>query len=709
MIMAERDDSEGNKLREKAEAVVRGGIAEIEAKSPQEIKTILHELQVYKVELEMQNDELWRAQQELEASRDRFFWLFNQAPFGYLTLDGVGMIHQVNQTLADMLGADISWLQKKPFVLWIDPRDRDAFLSRFKSFFRQPESKRLELRLLSRSRSLLHACMEGRLLKFPLPLSREAGQEPLLLLTVSDTTERRRAQEALTASEGLLKLILESTAEGILCVDEKGRVVHRNRRFSEMWRIGPELVDARNDESLLQHVAEQLEDSAGFLDSVRSLYQSKEERLDTLTFKDGRVFERYTCPLAENELVSGRLWSFRDITEMRKLENQYRQAQKLEAVGQLAGGVAHDFNNLLQVITGYVDLALAGLDEDGGIRSRLERVRGAATRASTLVRQLLTFSRRQAMQMERIHVNDVIANFLRMLSRVLGEHIQLEFRPGVDVSPILGDTGQIELVLMNLAVNARDAMPDGGRITIETKNIRADHEFRVEHPWAVDADYVQMTFSDTGAGVPFELQDRIFEPFFTTKPIGKGTGLGLATVYGIIRQHDGSIHLGRKAGPGAVFKIHFPVLRSKEGNAHMVSTRSHLSADGSSDVSPGCGTILVAEDDPLVREMAVQILESAGYRTIVARDGIEAQEMFSQHAENVDLAFLDVVMPGASGRVVSEYIRSINPQIPILYCTGYDFNTLSTASFNGEDVQLIHKPYDRERLLRSVRSILVPP
>jgi nitrogen-specific signal transduction histidine kinase len=413
--------------------------------------------------------------------------------------------------------------------------------------------------------------------------------------------------------------------------------------------------------------------------------------------------------LAENELVSGRLWSFRDITEMRKLENQYRQAQKLEAVGQLAGGVAHDFNNLLQVITGYVDLALAGLEEDGAIRSRLERVRGAAARASTLVRQLLTFSRRQTMQMERIHVNDVISNFLKMLSRVLGEHIQVEFRPGADVSPILGDAGQIELVLMNLAVNARDAMPDGGRITIETKNLRADQEFREEHPWAVDADYVEMTFSDTGGGVPLELQERIFEPFFTTKPIGKGTGLGLATVYGIIRQHDGSIHLSRNSGPGAVFNVYFPVSRSEEGNAHTVSSRTHVSADGPSGASPGCGTILVAEDDPLVREMAVQILETAGYRTIVARDGIEAQEMFLQHAENVDLAFLEVVMPGASGRVVSEYIRSINPQIPILYCTGYDFNTLSTASFTGEDVQLIHKPYDRERLLRSVRSILVPP
>jgi PAS domain S-box-containing protein len=704
--MSDRTYSERKTLRQRAEAVVRGEIADIAARTPEEIRGIIHELQVYRVELEMQNEELRRAQQELEISRDRFFWLFNQAPIGYLTLDGVGMIHQVNQTLADMLRVDISELQNKSFSSWIAPAHRDAFLSRFKSFFKRPESKRIEVSLLRSNGSTLHARLEGRLMKSPLPLAREKDGQPLLLLTVSDVTERRKAQEALAASEELLKLILESTAEGILCADKSGRVIHRNRRFDEMWRVGPEYSDTTDVESLLLHLAEQLEDSEEFLDSVRTLYQSKEQRLDVLKFKDGRVFERYSCPLADHVQVSGRLWSFRDVTEMRKLENQYLQAQRMEAVGQLAGGVAHDFNNLLQVITGYVDLALAGLTEDDALRSRLERVRGAASRATTLVRQLLTFSRRQSMVMERIHVNSVIVNVMGMLRRVLGEHITVDFRPGENVSAILGDAGQIELVLMNLAVNARDAMPDGGRITIETRELEADQTFRREHPWALAQNYVQLRFSDTGEGVPPELQERIFEPFFTTKDIGKGTGLGLATVYGIMRQHDGAIDLERHDGGGAVFNVYFPAMRSADGQAGKAAATGCSESDNHGGGGPGSGMILIAEDDASVREMAVQILESAGYRTLAARDGVEAQEMFLQHRENVDLAFLDVVMPRASGRAVSEYIRSINPRVPVLFCTGYDFNILNSTSANGGPFHVIRKPFDQEHLLRSVRDIL---
>ena len=704
--MSREEDRAKLSLRQRAEGIVREEDSMIEARPPKEIRALIHELQVHQVELEMQNEELRRTQHELEISRDRFFWLFNRAPLGYVTLDAAGIVHQVNQTLADMLGAEIAEIQNKPFSNWIVPRDRDIFLARYKAIFRSPESKHLEVDLLGRRRKGLHASLKGRRLEFPLPLAREGDTERLLLLAVSDVTERRKAQDALMASERLLKVILESTADGILCVDDEGRAIHGNRKFFEMWKLPGDATGTEDQEHWLLRAADQLEDPDGYARVVQELAESREERAGTVTFKDGRVFEWTSCPLANDEGISGRLWSFRDVTAIRKLEVQYRQAQKMEAVGQLAGGVAHDFNNLLQVIAGYVELALLGLEEDHAVRPRLDRVRAAVVRATALVRQLLAFSRRQSMQMQRLDINEVVGNLLGMLRRVLGEHIEIVFHPDEAVRPIHGDPGQLELVLMNLAVNARDAMPEGGRIVIETGSVRADEGFRMAHSWAVAAEYVIMSVQDTGSGIPLELREHIFEPFFTTKGIGKGTGLGLSTAYGIIKQHEGAILLGDSGDGGASFHIYLPVAEDSGEAAGRLALEEPGGVGSTVHAERAAGTILVAEDDQLVREMAVHILEAAGYRTIVARDGLEAREIFLQYADQLDLAFLDVVMPKGSGKAVGELIRSVNPRVPVLLCTGYDFNILGEPLGHGEHFEVIRKPYTPESLLRSIRGIL---
>ncbi len=704
--MSRDDDVSKRSLRERAEGAVKSHGARTDLMTPEAMRGIIHELQVHQIELEMQNEELRRAQHDLEVSRDRFFWLFNHAPVGYLTLDESGIVHQANQTLADMLGVGVIEIQGKPFIRWMDPRDADIFLARFRAIFRQPEAKWLEVALLTRPRRRLYASLEGRQLEFPLPLREERSGKRLLLLAVRDVTERRRAQEALVASERLLKVILESTADGILCVDAEGRAMQSNVTFAEMWRLPREEVDGVLDRALFSSVADQLDDPLGFLRAVQEQARSGEEQSGSLSFLDGRILEWYGRPLAQDQRVAGSLWSFRDVTAMRRLEAQYRQAQKMEAVGQLAGGVAHDFNNLLQVITGYVELALMELAEDHGARPRLERVRGAAARATALVRQLLAFSRRQSMRMQRVDVNEVIGNVLGMLRRVLGEHIEIVFRADAAVGPIHGDPGQIELVLMNLAVNSRDAMPEGGRITIDTQRVVVGPDFRRENEWATAAEYVLMSVSDTGTGISEELREHIFEPFFTTKGIGKGTGLGLATAYGIIKQHDGAIVLGRGDGPGAVFHVYLPVMSGERGSESGASMKTCHGAPPGAGGPLSVGTILVAEDDELVREMAVQILESAGYRTIVARDGQEARQKFREHADQVDLAFLDVVMPNGSGRAVGDYIHSLNPRIPVLLCTGYDFSILGEAATRTAPFDVIRKPYDRDRLLRCIRDIL---
>jgi PAS domain S-box-containing protein len=395
-----------------------------------------------------------------------------------------------------------------------------------------------------------------------------------------------------------------------------------------------------------------------------------------------------------------------DITERKRLEEEHRlleaqlrQAQKMEAVGQLAGGVAHDFNNLLYVITGYADMMLDDLPPDGHLHNNMKEIMEAAQRATTLVRQLLLFSRREAMQMKVLNLNVLISELIKMLRRVIGEHITLEFLPGFELMSNYGDPGQLEQVLMNLCVNARDAMPSGGRIVIETENISLDAEYCRYHSWAKEGDYVLLKVSDTGCGIPAEIQDHIFEPFFTTKDVGKGTGLGLAAVYGIVRSHQGTIRVYSEPGQGAVFKIYLPA----EQNSLAPLNGEKESAV---PVSGGRETILVAEDEESVRNMIVHILKKVGYQVLSAKDGEEAIGLFEKHSAEIDLALLDVIMPKMGGQQVYERLRVIRPDIPIIFSTGYSRGILNSHTFPDERYNVIQKPVSPTALLRKIREVL---
>ncbi|MBF0469596.1 MAG: response regulator, partial [Desulfamplus sp.] len=364
--------------------------------------------------------------------------------------------------------------------------------------------------------------------------------------------------------------------------------------------------------------------------------------------------------LREAELRRGKT---RAEEEQKNLENQLRQAQKMEAVGQLAGGVAHDFNNLLFVITGCTELIKDDIPPDSPIQEDLNMIMAAASKATTLVRQLLLFSRRSAMKPVIIDLNGLVNNLIKMIRRIIGEHISLEVQPGSDLKSICVDPGQMEQVITNLCVNARDAMPEGGKIIIETENIYIDDEFKEYHLWARKGDFVLMTISDTGCGMPHAIQQRIFEPFFTTKEVGKGTGMGLAAVYGIVKSHDGMIHLYSEPGSGTVFKIYIPAVEQT------IFTEDNEKV--STDFTGNKETILVAEDEEYVRRMIVNILEHANYKVLYARDGYEAIELFTKHAQNLDLALLDVVMPKLGGDRVMKHIKEVRPDLPIIFLTGY--------------------------------------
>jgi PAS domain S-box-containing protein len=388
---------------------------------------------------------------------------------------------------------------------------------------------------------------------------------------------------------------------------------------------------------------------------------------------------------------------WRSEQERRNLEDQLRQSQKMEAVGQLAGGVAHDFNNLLQAIHGYTFLAMSDLSPESDGHAYVEEVMKAAERAAALTQQLLAFSRRQVIQPKAVDLNQAVSDMIRMLQRVIGEHIELNVMLGQHVKPVHADTGQIGQVLVNLCVNARDAMVDGGRLTIETRNATLDAAFSESHPWAAEGDYGLIAVTDTGIGMAPEVRLRVFEPFFTTKEIGHGTGLGLATVYGIVKQHGGLLDVSSEPGRGSRFNVYLPLASDNVADEETQAPEP---------LAGGTETILLAEDEEVVRNMATEVLERVGYTVIVACDGEEAAALFQEHADEVALALLDVVMPKMSGRAACEKMRALKPDLPILFSSGYSFSTLGGDFLERTGAQAIPKPYAPRDLLKKVREAL---
>ncbi|HWO88884.1 MAG TPA: response regulator [Gemmatimonadales bacterium] len=386
-----------------------------------------------------------------------------------------------------------------------------------------------------------------------------------------------------------------------------------------------------------------------------------------------------------------------DITDTRQLEEQFRQAQKMEAVGRLAGGVAHDFNNILTAIIGYVDLLLAERDLRSEVRSELDEIRIGADRASRLTRQLLAFSRRQVLQPQPLNLNEVIAGIEPMLRRLLGEDVIFATLTSPDLGTVEADPGQIEQVIMNLALNARDAMPGGGKLTIETRNVVLDESYAQEHAGVSPGNYVLLAVSDTGHGMDDYVRSRVFEPFFTTKPPGMGTGLGLATVYGIVNQSGGHVRVYSEPARGTTMKVYLPR-----------TDRSAVSRqrDEAEPLIGGSEAILVVEDDQSVRSLVLKSLSRLGYSVLEARDGQSALELVYDRTNKVDLLLTDVILPGMSGRAVAQQLLQLQPGAAVLYMSGYTDEAISRQGMLEPGVELLQKPFTPAELAKRVRKVL---
>jgi two-component system cell cycle sensor histidine kinase/response regulator CckA len=517
-----------------------------------------------------------------------------------------------------------------------------------------------------------------------------------LARSANDMLRQRAAAEA---DRVRLATAIEQSQDIFMVTDVQTVIEYVNPVFESVTGYSRQEAIGRMPDFLDSHLRD-----PSYYEQMHRTIRSGRVWLGTFTNrrKDQSLFEQQTtiCPVRDGE---GRIVNYvalmRDITEQVRLERQLAQAQKMEAVGQLAGGIAHDFNNLLQVIQGFATLAAENTQPGEPNREHLGEVLSAADRAAELVRRLLAFSRREAFRPAVLDLNALIAEAGRLLRRLIGEHLELDIRSTPDLRPVLADAGQMEQVLINLCVNARDAMPSGGRIGLSTRNADLDARFCAANPWAREGQYACLEVADTGTGIAPEHREHIFEPFFTTKGPGRGTGLGLATVYGVVRQHSGLIQVESETGRGTVISVYLPVTGQRpEAPAAASGPRAQ----------PGEGeTVLLAEDDEQVRRLAVEVLTRAGYRVRVARDGEEAEARFLEAPGEVRLAVLDVVMPRGGGREVAERLRRIRPDLPVLFASGYSPEQLPESLAPGHLV--LDKPYRPEELLARVRQLLDKP
>jgi signal transduction histidine kinase/ActR/RegA family two-component response regulator len=387
-----------------------------------------------------------------------------------------------------------------------------------------------------------------------------------------------------------------------------------------------------------------------------------------------------------------------DVTDSLNLEAQLRQMQKMDSIGQLAAGVAHDFNNILTVMQGHASIVLSNKNLPRETADSVRQISEAAERAANLTRQLLTFSRRRVMQPQLLDLNEIIANIAKMLRSLLGDQITLQRTSATDLPPTYGDPGMLEQVLVNLAVNGRDAMKNGGTLTISTFTCEIGAEYVLRHPEAREGCFVGFSVSDTGSGIDPATLTRIFEPFFTTKDHGRGTGLGLSTVYGIVRQHNGWIEVSSEVGAGTIFKVFLPA------SSRPVATKK---LTGQNDTRGGDETILVIEDEASLRELVKELLEEKGYKVIEASSGVQALEMWREHGRQVDLVFTDIMMPGGmSGRQLGEKLLAERADLKIIYTSGYSLEIAGPDFVLEDGVEFLQKPYQPATLAKVVRECL---
>ena len=626
---------------------------------------------------------------------------------------------QLNSTISGIVLADqngrIVFSNRRFAEIWRAPRhvldapDEARHLALIADMAKDPERfNRLNDQALSKPLEASRHEVElkdGTVLdRYASPVVGKDGRNYGRIWTYRDITPHKRALQELAESLSLLDSTLESTVDGILVANGKGKLTKFNRKFIEMWRLPPEIVAAKDDEKALSFVLAQLTDPDAFVRKVRELYSHpEEESFDVLEFKDGRVFERYSQPHRIGTEVIGRVWSFRDVSERRKLESRLLRTQRMESIGTLAGGVAHDLNNVLAPILISIDLLKADSRGDPEQAKVIDAIRMSAQRGASLVRQVLTFARGFEGQKVAVDLAALLADFDSLIRETFPRNIQIVSEAPAGLWRVAGDPTQLHQVLLNLAVNARDAMPTGGVLSILATNQLCDEASVLGHPEAKPGKFVRIAVDDTGHGIAPHIRDRVFEPFFTTKEVGKGTGLGLATVYAIAKSHGGFVTVSSKVGSGATFSVHLPAEDRPAPAKPQAPEASSFKAQGQGE------TILVVDDEEPICRVLKRTLERSGYRVVTATDGAKACEYYALNWREISLILTDMMMPVMDGAATISMVLSINPGARVIASSGLHVaeNIAKAQSLGVRD--FLSKPYEAAVVLGMVREALDRP
>ncbi len=637
------------------------------------------------------------AEKALRENEERFRTIFNAVSDAIFVRDlTTGVITDVNQRMCDMYG----YTHEEALHLGIrtlsagEPSytEQDALERIRKAAGGEPQV--FEWRVKDKA---------GRLFWVEVNMRRATiGDQERLLVTVHDITGRKQAEEELLREKNFTDAVVNSVPGLLYLYDDQSHLVRWNKKLEE--------VSGYSSEELLHmQILDWVEgkDKALIASAAQKVFMEGQASVEAhLVTKGGKKIPYYFTGvrliIGDHQYLTGiglDLTEYRRAEEkMASLQEELRQSQKLEDIGRLAGGIAHDFNNSLTVIKGYSQLSLMELKEDIPLKGKIQEIQNAAEQAAHLTRQLLAFSRRQILDMKVLDLNIILRDLEKMLRRIIGEDIELVTLLADDIGRIMIDPGQIGQVVMNLAANARDAMPNGGRLTIETANVILDEEYARGHVAVKPGDYVMLVVSDTGFGIAAEVKERIFEPFFTTKEKSKGTGLGLSTVYGIVKQSGGNIWVYSELEYGTTFKIYFP--RVDEPLEHL---REEAKVE---EIPHGNETILVVEDDEAVRKLANQILKKQGYSVLEADHEYGALLLCRERKEPIHLILVDVVMPGKSGRQLIESLKEVRKDFRSLYMSGYTDKVIVHHGILEKGIDFIQKPFTFEGLARKVREVL---
>ena len=632
-----------------------------------------------------------RAEEELRRSENRLRSIIQATAVVVWSVDPAGAMHHCSPPWHEFTGFSEEEVRGMGWVKAVHPDDRERAEAVWERCLATLEDYQIEYRVQKANGQIVQLAVRG------IPLRDEQGRVREWTGVCTDITDRMQREQTLL----LRDRAIQAVSQGILITDPNqpdNPIIYASPGVERMTGYRAEEMVGRN----CRFMQGAKTDPARVAEVREAIRAGRECSVEFLNYrKDGTPYWNALSVNPERD-EQGRLLHFvgvqADVTGRRQLEDQLRQSQKMESVGQLAGGIAHDFNNLLTVISGYSEILLMSLPSNDPQRESIRQISEAGERAAGLTRQLLIFSRQAVVDLQVLDINGIVKDTEKLLRRMIGEDIVMTAVLDPRLSRVRADSGHIGQVLMNLCVNARDAMPEGGKLTIQTKNVELDAPYVNTHVEVQPGRYILLTVSDTGTGMTPEVNRRIFEPFFTTKDVGKGTGLGLSVVHGIVKQNNGYIGVYSELGIGTTFKVYLPVVADEV--ATPVDKRDPMR------VGRGTETVLVVEDEDSVREIALLAFRTQGYTVLSAANGKEAMRVVDNHTGSIDLLVTDVVMPEMNGRQLAEALRPRLPEMKVLYLSGYTDDAVVRHGILQAQVAFLQKPYTPMTLLRKVRQVL---